>query len=76
MITDLTGMDISNASLLDEATACAEAVSVAYSSHNCKRSKFYVSDSIFPQNLDVIQTRCYGNGVEVVVGPIAEFPWH
>jgi len=54
MITDLTGMDISNASLLDEATACAEAVALAYASHNSKRSKFYVSDSIFPQNLDVI----------------------
>lgn len=75
MITDLTGLDISNASLLDEATACAEAVSLAYASHNSKRAKFYVSDSIFPQNIDVIQTRCYGNGVEVVIGPIADFPW-
>lgn len=75
MITDLTGMDISNASLLDEATSCAEAVSLAYASHNCKRAKFYVSESIFPQNIDVIQTRCYGNGVEVVIGPIADFPW-
>jgi glycine dehydrogenase len=44
MITDLTGMDISNASLLDEATSCAEAVALAYASHNFKRSKFYVSD--------------------------------
>jgi glycine dehydrogenase len=54
MITDLTGMDISNASLLDEATSCAEAVSLAYATHNSKRAKFYVSDSIFPQNIDVI----------------------
>lgn len=75
MITELTGMDIANASLLDEATSCAEAVSLAYAVHNGKRAKFYVSDTIFPQNLDVIQTRCYGNGVEVVVGPINSFPW-
>lgn len=76
MISDLTGMEISNASLLDEATSCSEAVSLAYSHHKEKRPKFYVSDSMFPQNLDVIITRCYGNGVEVVVGPITEFPWH
>jgi glycine dehydrogenase len=54
MITELTGMDIANASLLDEATSCAEAVSLAYAVHNGKRAKFYVSDTIFPQNLDVI----------------------
>lgn len=75
MIADLTGMDISNASLLDEATSCSEAVSLAYSHHKEKRSKFYVSDQMFPQVIDVINTRCYGNGVEVIVGPVADFPW-
>jgi glycine dehydrogenase len=75
MICELTGMDISNASLLDEATSCAEAVALSYATHNFTRSKFYVSDKMFPQIIDVIQTRCMGNGVEIVVGDIASFPW-
>ena len=75
MITELTGLDIANASLLDEATSCAETVALAYASHNFKRSKFYVSDMMFPQIIDVIKTRSLGNGVEVVVGKIANFPW-
>ena len=75
MIIELTGLDIANASLLDEATSYAEAVALAYASHNFKRSKFYISDLMFPQIIDVIQTRSLGNGVEIVVGKIADFPW-
>lgn len=48
MICELTGLDISNASLLDEATSCAEAMSLCYTQHGGKRSKFYVSDQMFP----------------------------
>ena len=75
MICELTGLDVANASLLDEATSCAEAVSLAYHWHNESRPKFYVSESMFPQTLDVLQTRSYATGVELVVGPIADFPW-
>lgn len=69
-------MDISNASLLDEATSCAEAVSLAFAAAgNPSRNKCFISESIFPQNLDVIRTRCLGNGIELVVGKVLDFPW-
>ena len=68
-------MDVANASLLDEASACAEAIALAHAHHKHKRTKFFVSDSVFPQNLDVMKTRCKGLGIDLVVGPISEFPW-
>ena len=75
MVTELTGLDISNASLLDEATSAAEAVGMAYATHNFKRSKVFVSESIFPQTIDVIKTRAGALGVELVFGTVEEFPW-
>jgi glycine dehydrogenase len=68
-------MDVSNASLLDEATSCAEAVALSHSYHKEKRPKYFVSESVFPQNLDVMKTRSELLGVELVVGNIADFPW-
>ena len=74
MVTDLTAMDIANASLLDEATACAEAMMM---SHRLKsgsagdspaRNVFFVSDACHPQNIEVVRTRGVALGVEVVVG--------
>jgi len=75
MVAELTGLDISNASLLDEATAAAEAMAMAFSTHNQKRKLFYVSDSIFPQVADVIQTRATMNEMTVVTGKLEDFPW-
>jgi glycine dehydrogenase len=73
MVTELTGMDIANASLLDEATAAGEAMQMAYNVHNSKRSKFFVSKHIFPQNLEVMKTRAYGIGLELVIDEPANF---
>lgn len=68
MITELTAMDISNASLLDEATAAAEGMAMTFSTHNQKRTKFFMSTSIFPQTIDVVKTRADALGIELVFG--------
>ena len=69
----MTGLDISNASLLDEATAASEAVQMSYNIHNGKRKKYFVSESTFPQNIDVIKTKCLALGIELEVGNINDF---
>lgn len=51
-------MEVANASLLDESTGAAEAVQMSYNIHNGKRNKFFLSSSIFPQTIGVIQTKC------------------
>ncbi len=66
MICDLTGMDASNASVYDGATAAAEAVAMC---QERKRKKVLVSATVQPSVLDVIKTYCYGNGMEIVVVP-------
>lgn len=69
MIADLTGLSISNASLLDEATACAEAMTFCKRvSKNKKANKFFASLHCHPQTLDVLRTRAEPLGIEVVVG--------
>ena len=75
MVTELTGLDISNASLLDEATSAAEAMFMAYNVHNGKRGKFFLSKHIFPQNIEVIKTKAYGLGIELVIDEPANFDW-
>jgi len=75
MITELTGLDISNASLLDEATAAAEAMAMTWSIANGKRNKCYVSTSIYPQTIDVLKTRADALDIELVFGEIDKFPW-
>jgi glycine dehydrogenase len=67
MITDLTGMPMSNASLLDEATAAAEAMYMAFQNASRKKSTFLVSDDVHPQTLAVVRTRATAIGVKVVV---------
>jgi len=72
MITDLTGLDIANASLLDEATAAAEAMALCYASSS-GRSKFFVADNCHPQTLQVLRTRAKPLGIEIVTGDFKRF---
>ena len=72
MCADLTGMEIANASLLDEATACAEAMTLAKRSAKSKSNVFFVSSGVHPQSLEVVRTRAEPLGIEVVVGDDAE----
>jgi glycine dehydrogenase len=68
MVSDMTGLDVANASLLDEGTAAAEAMSLCVR-HN-KRKKIFVSSNIHPQTLSVVQTRLSALEVEVIIGAI------
>lgn len=67
MVMDLTGLDIANASLLDEATAAAEAMTLCKRGGKSKSSTFFVADDVHPQTLAVIKTRAKFIGFDVVV---------
>ena len=73
MITDLTGMELANASLLDESTAAAEAMALLFAVRERQQkkdgvNKFFVSEDILPQTLSLLQTRATPIGIELVVG--------
>ncbi|MGX5659868.1 aminomethyl-transferring glycine dehydrogenase [Castellaniella ginsengisoli] len=72
MITDLTGLDIANSSLLDEATAAAEAMTLARRVSRAKSDRFFVSIHVHPQTVEVLRTRAAGLGIELVVGDEAD----
>ncbi|KGK80925.1 glycine dehydrogenase [Thalassobacter stenotrophicus] len=69
MVADLTGLPVANASLLDEATACAEAMVMAQRVSKSKATAFFVDENCHPQNIAVMQTRAEPLGIEVIVGP-------
>ena len=73
MVADLTGMEISNASLLDESTAAAEAMAMA---HGVKGAgdKFFVADNVHPQTISLLQTRAEPLGLSIVSGPWTDAP--
>jgi glycine dehydrogenase len=75
MIVDLTKLDIANASLLDEATAAAEAMALCHASVP-NRKTFFVADDCHPQTIQVIQTRARPLGIEIVVGDFREFDFN
>ena len=68
MIIDLTGLEIANASLLDEATAAAEAMTMSYGLCKTKAKAFFVSSACHPQTIEVVQTRARPLGIDVIVG--------
>ncbi|GAB4365577.1 MAG: aminomethyl-transferring glycine dehydrogenase [Elainellaceae cyanobacterium] len=68
MIIDLTGMEIANASLLDEGTAAAEAMAMSYGQHKGSANAFWVSSACHPQTIEVVKTRAIPLGIEVIVG--------
>src|ERR1043165_2041383 len=73
MIIDLTGLEIANASLLDEATAAAEAVHLLFASRKGGKknaAKFFVDKNVFPQTIDLLKTRSAPLGIELVVGDV------
>ncbi|MEI6047469.1 MAG: aminomethyl-transferring glycine dehydrogenase [Bacteroidota bacterium] len=77
MIIELTGMEIANASLLDESTAAAEAMLMMFNARSrasvkAGANKFFVDDDVFPQTLDVIKTRSAPLGIELVSGKYTE----
>jgi len=80
LVTDLTALEIANASLLDEATACAEAMMLCHrvaesatGPGQAAPNLFFVADSCHPQNLDIVRTRARALGIEVVTGDWRRF---
>ena len=78
MVCDLTGMELANASLLDEGTAAAEAMALLFDVRERSKkkngaNKFFVSEEILPQTLSVLQTRAIPIGIELVVGDHTKF---
>ncbi|MGY5851644.1 aminomethyl-transferring glycine dehydrogenase [Salegentibacter sp. F14] len=78
MVSNLTGMEIANASLLDESTAAAEAISLLYALRDRTQkkkgvNKFFVSQEVLPQSISLIETRAIPLGIEIVVGNHEEF---
>jgi glycine dehydrogenase len=74
MVCDLTGMPIANASMLDEATAAAEAMALARRVSTNKSKAIYVADDALPQTIDVLRTRAAPLAIDVLVGPASDAP--
>ncbi len=73
LVTDLTGLEIAGASLLDEGTAAAEAMMMAHRLRRGKGSTFFVSEKCHPQTIDIVRTRAEPLGLEVIVGDHTSF---
>ena len=72
MVADLTGLPVANASLLDEATAAAEAMAMVRRQSKSKADAFFVAEDLHPQTIAVIRTRAEPLGIRIVTGPVDE----
>jgi glycine dehydrogenase len=75
MIIDLTGLEVANASLLDEGTAAAEAMTLCHAQKQ-DRNIFFLSSECHPQTIDVVQTRAKALGIEIVIGDFQTFQFN
>jgi glycine dehydrogenase len=74
MVMDLTSFEIANASLLDEGTAAAEAMAMAFAARGKgDKELFFVADNCHPQTIDVVRTRAHARGLEIVVGDFKDY---
>ncbi len=73
MVSDLTGLEVANASLLDEATAAAEAMTLSHAVSKSDAHRYLIDTGCHPQTIAVVETRAEARGIEVVVAPPATF---
>ncbi|RXP63332.1 glycine dehydrogenase (aminomethyl-transferring) [Lutibacter sp. HS1-25] len=81
MVTELTGMELANASLLDEGTAAGEAMTMLLNNRTKEQKKanavqFFVSDEVLPQTIDVLKTRAIPLGIELIIGDFQKFEFN
>jgi glycine cleavage system P protein (glycine dehydrogenase) len=76
MVVDLTKLDIANASLLDEATAAAEAMTLCHHAAASDRKTFFVADNCYPQTIEVVRTRAKPLGIEVKIDNYSKFKFN
>jgi glycine dehydrogenase len=68
MVSDLTGLEVANASLLDEGTAAAEAMNMSRGLARADSEAFFVSTGCLPQTIEVVKTRAWAQGIDVICG--------
>ena len=81
MVSNLTGFELANSSLLDEATAAAEAMLLAHHARSRKQVKagvntFYVAEDLFPQTIEVLKTRAYPLGINMIITKVEDFEFN
>ncbi len=74
MVSDLTGLSVANASLLDESTAAAEAMTMSHRASKSKSDTFFIDENAHPQNIALMKTRAEPLGIKIIVGAVEDLP--